>query len=91
VPPRRPNYDPGVGFSLSIDCALDVRLVLTVPGGQLASIVCDAAHGATGGGTGGVITQSEMARLGLRVGDRVTLTIRSTGPKRDQWRLYPIT
>ena len=91
VPPPRPGSDPGVGFGLSIDCALGVRLVLTVPGGQLASFVCDAAHGATQGGAGGVVTQSEMARLGLRVGDRVTLTVRSSGPNQDQWRLYPIT
>jgi hypothetical protein len=37
-----------------------------------------------------VVTKADMARLGLRVGDRVTLTIRSTGPKPTQWRLCPI-
>jgi hypothetical protein len=91
VPAPRPGSDPGVGFGLTFDCALDVRLVLTVPGGELASFVCDAAHGATGGGVGGVITKAQMAQLGLRVGDRSLLTIRSVGAHRDQWRLYPIT
>ena len=52
---------------------------------------CDAEHGLTRGRLGVEITKAEMARRGLRVGDRVTLTIRSSGPNRDQWRLYPVT
>ena len=68
-----------------------MRLELTLPGGALPTVVCDAEHGLTRGKLAGEITKAELARRGLRVGDRVTLTIRSVGPHRDQWRLYPIT
>jgi hypothetical protein len=67
-----------------------VRLELTVPGGALPTVPCDAEHGQTRGHVGGVISKAMMAQLGLHVGDRVTLTIRSVGAHRDQWRLYPI-
>jgi hypothetical protein len=91
VPSPPANSDPPYGFSVSADCLAGVRLVLTVPRGPLATLVCDAAHGQTNGRVGVAISKAEMARLGLRVGDRVTLTIRSVGAHRDQWRIYPIT
>ena len=91
VPNPPANSDPPYGFSISADCLQGVRLELTVPGGSLPDLVCDAAHGQTRGGFGVEVTKVAMAGLGLRVGDRVTLTIRSVGAHRDQWRLYPIT
>ena len=91
VPKPPPNSDPPYGFSINLECLQGVRLELILPGGALPTLVCDAEHGLTRGHLGVEITKAEMARRGLRVGDRVTLTIRSVGPHRDQWRLYPIT
>ncbi len=91
VPKPPANADPQYGFSVTADCLAGVRLVLTFPRGSLPTLVCDAAHGQTNGRVGMPVSKAEMARLGLRVGDRVTLTIRSVGAHRDQWRLYPIT
>ena len=91
VPKPPPNSDPPYGFSINLECLQGVRFELTLAGGALPTLVCDAEHGLTRGQLGVEITKAEMARRGLRVGDRVTLTIRSVGPHRDQWRLYPIT
>jgi hypothetical protein len=89
--PRPPaNSDPLYGFSINLECLQGVRLELTLPGGALPTLGCDAEHGLTRGQLGVEITKAEMARRGLRVGDRATLSIRSVGPRRDQWRLYPI-
>ena len=90
VPKPPANSDPPYGFSIDIECLQGVRLELTVPGGALPTVPCDAEHGQTRGHVGGVISKAMMAQLGLHVGDRVTLTIRSVGAHRDQWRLYPI-
>jgi hypothetical protein len=91
VPAPPKNSDPPYGFSIDLECLQDVRLELTLPGGPLPTLICDAQHGLTRGRLGVEITKAEMAERGLRVGDRVTLTIRSVGAHRDQWRLYPIT
>ena len=91
VPNPPKNSDPPYGFSINLECLDGVRLQLTLPGGALPTLVCDAQHGLTRGHLGVVISKAEMAERGLRVGDRVTLTIRSVGAHRDQWRVYPIT
>ena len=91
IPPR-PRLDPEeaklYGFSISADCVDGVELALSVPTGALPPLVCDQAHGLTNGVSGATVSLQDMTRLGLRPGDRVRLTVRSTGRQTDQWRLW---
>ena len=91
IPPR-PRLDPEeaelYGFGLTADCVEGVELTLSVPTGPLATLSCDQQHGLTTGSLQLVVTLQDMDRLGLHPGDRVRLTVRSTGRQTDQWRLW---
>jgi hypothetical protein len=92
--PARPRLDREeartYGFQLSADCVEGVELSVSVPAGPLVTLVCDKEHGLTNGHTTAVVTVQDMARLGLHAGDRVRLTVRSTGRQTDQWRVWPL-
>jgi hypothetical protein len=78
---------PAGGLELAAECVRGVRLTLTVPGGTLAEIVCDENHRMTEGRADQPVPAATVDRLGLRPGQQVELTVRSTGLRTGQWRL----
>jgi hypothetical protein len=94
VPPARRGV--GVSMTLTVECVAGVRLDLSVPTGALGTADCDPTRGAPNlpdmldGRVQIILAPPNLARLGLRPGQRVLLTIRSAGRDTDQWRVYPI-
>lgn len=96
--PAKAGPDPStVAMSVAVECVAGVRLVLSVPTGELGTVDCDPTRNPdreiTAMRDGKVqifVADQELARLGLRAGDRVPLTIRSVGRDTDQWRVYPL-
>lgn len=83
------GYD---ALDLSVECVAGVRIAFSVPAGDLGVADCDPLrrNHMMDGRVGVGVARAELARLGLRVGQRVPLTIRSVGRDTDQWRVLPI-
>lgn len=84
--PPGPDVPPDYGVDFRAECVEGVDLTFDVPGGQLGSISCRSDNEVPAL----TVPASRLAELGLRRGDRVPLTIRSTGRQTDQWRVFPI-
>lgn len=93
IPKYRIALGVGSHFSPSAQCVEGVRLTLTARGGPFGELRCDQDSGLQRGWVSTDSTdvqKSTLDRLGLRPGDRVALTVRSTGRQTDQWRLVSL-
>jgi hypothetical protein len=84
------------GVGVTVECVAGVRLDFSVPTGALGTADCDPTRTVLPAlpdmldGRVQIFLGANLARLGLRPGQRVPLTIRSVGRDTDQWRVYPI-
>lgn len=83
----------GGAVQVGVDCAAGVVLELTVPGGTLAVADCnplvprDDPAEFSSGTLRLLVPPGDVARVGLRVGRTVQVTVRPTGRDTDQWRI----
>lgn len=87
IPTYRIALGLGSHFTVQAECVEGVRLTLTARGGTLGEVRCDQDGGLQRGFVSSIVQKGTLDRLGLRPGDRVSLTVRSTGRQTDQWRL----
>jgi hypothetical protein len=83
---------PRADLTLAVQCAAGVRLAFSVPTGPLGTIECDPLrpNHMSAGMVSLNVRRAQLARLGLQPGERVALTVQTSGPNSDQWRLFPI-
>lgn len=90
VPRKAGGLEASYGFSLTADCVEGVQLTVTVQQGPLGVLTCDQGHGLSRGQIQSTVEQATLDRYGLRLGDQVRVTVRSTGRSTGEWRLYAV-
>ena len=78
------------GFDLVVQCVRGVRLTFSRAGRELVVARCEPAPYVLGGVVQAQVDAAAMTAAGLRPGDRVTLDVRSTGRRTDQWRVLGV-